>query len=140
MNSYIISIIILVIGVYIGMKISDKTNMLLLKKILSDFGITQAQIDAQIAKYEANTTTVPTVDNQLSIVVEQHGNTLYAFDHANDTFVAQAQTGKELVKQIQQRYRSLTRLSCHAGAELLDDELFEDASNSNRRTNTNDVA
>lgn len=112
-------LIILMLGMVIGWRISARFYVSLFRHLLTDLGITNQQL-IKVAKDAAATLGVEAEEKvreleaqvndgleRVEIKVELHSNTLYAFRKDNDQFLGQGTSREDLIAAMGQRMKNV---------------------------------
>lgn len=102
------TLLAIVIGFYAGYKVSEWIQLWMLKQILTDLNISQEQL-AKLHKDLAEklgTASVPNTEDaadelpKVAMLVEQVGETIYAYRKDNGRFLGQATSAEALVQRL----------------------------------------
>lgn len=118
-------LITFIIAFWLGAKLSTVWNRIVFRDILRDLGVTDKDLrKLALAKGLQVTEDQPKeAENQpdeVTIKIEQHGQSLYAFRIENDEFLGQGNSREELVDRLAKRFKNTKFTVPHdMGADLL---------------------
>ena len=114
-------IIAFIAGLYIGFKVQDVIMKVTFGKMLADAGVTDKDLSKLIAHWKPKMDPENSSEDDLeeiTIKIEQHSDTLYAFRKDNDQFLGQGATREELIKCLSGKFNNVRLLiSKEDGAE-----------------------
>lgn len=123
MESIIELCIVFMLGWYVGSRVTAAFQLNAFKQILQDLGVKNKDLRAMARNngldLPEEPAAVPMTEHE--IVIEKHGDELYAFRVDNNEFLGQGPDRDSLVKRIAERY-SNTRFTIKEGAEHVKSE------------------
>jgi hypothetical protein len=120
---YLIGFALLLIGIFIGIKLSDAFHRIMISKILLDLGITPEQLKQMETKLldelkaedpEAYQEIIATKSNTaagktlVKVKLEQHQGVLFAYREDDMTFIGQGTDQDSLIASITHRLKGVT--------------------------------
>jgi len=120
---YLIGFALLLIGIFIGIKLSDAFHRIMISKILLDLGITPEQLKQMETKLldelkaedpEAYQEIIATKSNTAAgktlvrVKLEQHQGVLFAYREDDMTFIGQGTDQDSLIASITHRLKGVT--------------------------------
>ena len=116
------------VGLFIGYRINDAIHKAVMPDMFRRLGVTPEQLEAvmgdlkkEIGEEEDDDGNLPVV----SIKIEQHGDTLYAFRKDNDQFLGQGCTKEALIERMGEKLRNVRlSVSTEDGAALIGHQSF----------------
>lgn len=113
--------ILFVVGVFLGYRLSTAIHVKMIKLMFTELGITEQDL-RKVAERAGVDLPEPAAEEpeleEHEIIVEQHGDMLYAFKAENDEFLGQGTDRDSLVARIAERYKNV-RFTVKEGADLL---------------------
>lgn len=98
-------LLVLGVGVWLGMKISNAILTRVFKELLLDMGISESALQKYAREQGIEVAGVePEIEETLTVEirVEQHGDQLYAFRKEDDKFLGQASDREQLIERLKQ--------------------------------------
>lgn len=93
----------LVVGFYLGYKVSDIYHKYAINDVLNDMGIDAETRKKMVEHCKAELEKAEAAVNMIRVVIEQHQNQFYAFRQDTNQFIAQCASREELIKLVQQK-------------------------------------
>jgi hypothetical protein len=110
----------LIFGVYLGWRLNDALTRITFKTMIEEAGITPKDLD-QILDHHKDRLDQSTDELEpLEVVLEQHGDQIYAYRKSDDTFLAQGHDRKELIDRLTLRLSNVKLIIAQEdGADLI---------------------
>ena len=110
----------LIFGVYLGWRLNDALTKFTFKTMIEEAGITPKDLD-QILDHHKDRLDQSTDELEpLEVVLEQHGDQIYAYRKSDDTFLAQGHDRKELIDRLTLRLSNVKLIIAQEdGADLI---------------------
>jgi hypothetical protein len=125
------TIILTIFAFIVGYKVSSWIHAMTFKKILDDLGVGEKELRELHHKLADELGVPPEIEDRPSdktvveIKIEEHQGHLYAYEVEQDTFIAQGQTGDELLSRVMEKYPVNHRVICDRsnGGDLIADAV-----------------
>lgn len=120
-------ILVLVLGIIIGFRVNSYINLMAMREMLKDLGVTNEDLTRLLKKQheklgltmEEDTSSEPQLE-VIEVRLEQHQGQLYAFRKDNDTFLGQGVDRDSLIDHISKSMKNVKLVISHDdGGELL---------------------
>lgn len=108
MELIILAVVFLIIGVVLGIRMSDLFHKHMLAQILGELGIKPEQMRDLERKLAAEVLEEEGGPKIVRVVLEQHQGTLFAYRESDKQFLGQGASQEDLVKSIGHRLRGVT--------------------------------
>jgi nucleotidyltransferase/DNA polymerase involved in DNA repair len=117
-------IIALIVGVYLGWRLNDALTKITFKTMIEEAGLTNKDLDKFLEHHgkHLDMDLDQSTDGlePLEVVLEQHGDQIYAYRKSDDTFLAQGHNREELVEHLKQRLSNVKLIIAQEdGADLI---------------------
>jgi hypothetical protein len=110
----------LIVGIYLGWRINDALTRLTFKTMIEEAGITPKDLDQFLDHHKDRLDQSKDELEPLEVVLEQHGDQIYAYRKSDDTFLAQGHDRKELIDRLTQRLSNVKLIIAQEdGADLI---------------------
>jgi hypothetical protein len=97
----------LIVGIYLGWRINDALTKFTFKTMIEEAGITPKDLDQFLDHHKDRLDQSKDELEPLEVVLEQHGDQIYAYRKDNDTFLAQGHDRVELIDRISKRINNV---------------------------------
>lgn len=120
-------ILVLVLGIIIGFRVNSYINLMAMREMLKDLGVTNEDLTRLLKKQheklgltmEEDTSDEPQLE-VIEVKLEQHQGQIYAFRKDNDTFLGQGADRDSLIDHISKSMKNVKLVISHDdGGELL---------------------
>jgi len=113
-------IIALIVGVYLGWRINEALTRFTFKAMIEEAGITPKDLDQFLDHHKDRLDQSTDELEPLEVVLEQHGDQIYAYRKSDDTFLAQGHDRKELIDRLTLRLSNVKLIIAQEdGADLI---------------------
>ena len=103
---YLGYIVALVIGIYIGFKANDIIMRATFESMIREAGLDHKDLTKLVDHFREEMIDEDDLD-QVSIKIERHNDTLYAFRKDNDEFLGQGATKEDLIVRLGEKLRNV---------------------------------
>jgi uncharacterized membrane-anchored protein YhcB (DUF1043 family) len=118
MDDYLLFILGLVVGYWVGKIVTNALNTISFREILKDLNVNQSQLEQLRAQLDTDDEVRPLP--QLEIRIEQQGTELYAYRCDNDQFLGQGPDREALIKRLTENLTNVRVIvSKEHGADLI---------------------
>jgi hypothetical protein len=112
-------ILVLILGIVIGMKVSSYIQIMAMKQLLQDLGIKDQDLKDLIKRNLGEEDQEPGLE-VVEVKLEQHQGVIYAYRKDNDTFLGQGADRDSLIQRLNETMTSCKVIVTQQdGAELL---------------------
>jgi hypothetical protein len=119
MDDYILFLLGLVIGYWLGKVITNALNTISFREILKDLNVGQDQLERLRADLDDDEDAKPNL-TELEVRIEETGGQLYAYRCDNDQFLGQGTDREALIKRLTENLTNVrVIISKEHGADLI---------------------
>lgn len=121
MNDILLHVMIFGAGVYLGYRVNELLMAHIIRKMLDEAGVSDHDLDKFATHWQHQLGKDDEAElTNMEVRIEQHNDTLYAYQLDNNEFIAQGRTREDLITAIQQRMNNVKLIiSPEHGAEFM---------------------
>jgi ABC-type transporter Mla subunit MlaD len=110
----------LIVGIYLGWRLNDALTKFTFKTMIEEAGITTKDLDQFLEHHKDHLDQSTDQLEPLEVVLEQHGDQIYAYRKSDNQFLAQGHDRKELIDRLTQRLSNVKLIIAQEdGADLI---------------------
>jgi hypothetical protein len=97
----------LIVGIYLGWRLNDALTKITFKTMIEEAGLTNKDLEKFLDHHKDRLDQSTDELEPLEVVLEQHGDQIYAYRKDDDTFLAQGHDRVELIDRISKRINNV---------------------------------